>query len=72
MLAAITGAGLLQSVPDDADAAMIAGRRERMNGTLETIERMRLAIHCDLKGLVIVVAARFTCSHDIRLRCDAA
>jgi hypothetical protein len=28
---------------------------------------MRLAVHCDLKGLVIVIAAGFTCSHDIRL-----
>jgi hypothetical protein len=66
MLATKKGTRLLQAVPDDADSAMIAGRCERMNGALEAIEGMRLAVHRDLKGLVIVIAAGFTCSHDVR------
>jgi hypothetical protein len=68
MLATKKGTRLLQAVPDDADSAMIAGRCERMNGALEAIEGMRLAVHRDLKGLVVVIAAGFTCSHDVRLR----
>jgi hypothetical protein len=34
-----------------------------MNCTLETIERVRFAVHHNLKSLVIVVAAIFTCRH---------
>lgn len=65
MIATEKSTRLLQSVPDDADTAMSAGRRERMNGALETIEGVRPAVHCDLEGLVIVIAAGFTGSHDI-------
>ena len=65
MLAAEKGARLLQAVPDDASAAMIAGRRERVYGAFEAVERMRFAVHRDLKGLVVVVAASFARSHDV-------
>jgi hypothetical protein len=64
MLATIKCAPLLQAVSDDANSAMIAGRCERMNGAFEAIKSMRLAAHGDLKRLVVVVAAGFTCSHD--------
>jgi hypothetical protein len=33
------------------------------NCSLETIERARFAVHHNLKSLVIVVAASFTCRH---------
>src|SRR6266446_2611762 len=65
MLATIKAARLLHAVPDDPDSAVIAGRCERMNGALEAVVGMRLAVHRDLKGLVVVVAAGFTCSHDV-------
>jgi len=52
-------------VSDDADTAMIAGRRERVNGAFEAVERMRLAVHRDLKRLVVVIAASFARSHNV-------
>src|SRR6266545_2314713 len=64
MLATKESAGLLQAMPDDSDSAMIAGWRERMNGAFEAIIGMRLAAHRDLKRLVVVIAAGFTCSHE--------
>ena len=68
MLATKKRAGLLEAMPHDADSAMIAGWCERMNGAFEAIKGMRLAAHRDLKGFVVVVAAGFTCSHDVHLR----
>src|SRR5262245_38767769 len=53
----------LKPVPDDPCSAMIADRREGLNGAFETIECMRLAIHEDLKRLVIIVAASLTNRH---------
>jgi hypothetical protein len=53
---------------DDADSTMIAGWCERMIGAFEAIKGMRLAAHRDLKDFVVVIAAGFTCSHDIHLR----
>ena len=64
MLATKESAGLLKAMPDDADSAVIAGWRERMNGAFEAIIGMRLAVHRDLKRLVVVIAAGFTCSHE--------
>ncbi len=68
MLATKESAGLLKAMPDDADSAMIASWCERMNGAFEAIKGMRLAAHRDLKRLVVVIAAGFTCSHDVHLR----
>jgi hypothetical protein len=67
MLATKKCAGLLEAMPDDADSAMIAGWCERMNGAFEAIKGMCLAVHRDLKGFVVVVAAGFTCRHDVHL-----
>ena len=70
MIAAEKDARLLQAMPEDAGAAMIAGRRERMDGTFEAVKRMRLAVHRDLKRLVVVVAASFARSHDVAFIAD--
>ena len=72
MLATVKCAALLQAMPDDADSAMIAGWCERMNGAFEAVKGMRLAAHRHLKCLVVVIAAGFTCSHDLHLRRHAA
>ena len=72
MLATKESAGLLKAMPDDADSAVIAGWRERMNGAFEAIIGMRLAVHRDLKRLVVVIAAGFTCSHDLSTFTDVA
>src|SRR6266478_3340235 len=64
MLATKESAGLLQAMPDDADSTVIAGWRERMNGAFEAIIGMRLAVHRDLKRLVVVISAGFACSHE--------
>src|SRR5437588_12770540 len=72
MLATKKRAGLLEAMPDDADSAVIAGWRERMNGAFEAIIGMRLAVHRDLKRLVVVIAAGFTCSHDLSTFTDVA
>ena len=65
VIAAEKDARLLQAMPEDAGATMIAGRRERVDGAFEAVERMRLAVHRDLKRLVVVVAASFARSHDV-------
>jgi|1185.fasta_scaffold58544_2 hypothetical protein len=65
MLATKESTRLLQTMSDDADSAMTAGGREHVNGAFETIERMRVAVHRDLKGLVILIAAGFTSRHGL-------
>src|SRR5258707_15806985 len=65
VLAAVKRTRLLQAVPDDARSAMIAGRRERVDGAFEAVERMRLPVHGDLKRLVVVVTAGFAGSHGV-------
>jgi hypothetical protein len=72
MLATVKCAALLQAMPDNANSTMSAGWCERMNGAFEAVEGMRLAAHRDLKRLVVVIAAGFTCSHDLHLRRHAA
>jgi hypothetical protein len=63
VVAAIIGAILFKAVSDDARSAMLARRRQGMNCALETIERVRFAVHHNLKSLVIVIAASFACRH---------
>jgi hypothetical protein len=63
MVAAIEGAALFESVPDDARPAMLAGWRKGMNGTFEAIESMRRAVHHDLKCLVVCVSAGLASGH---------
>lgn len=44
MCAAVHVAALLQAMSDDTAAAMGAGRCQRVNGTLEAVERVRPAL----------------------------
>jgi hypothetical protein len=60
MRAAVNRVVLFDAVTDDLAAAMGAGRRQRVDGALKRIERVRLAVHGDLERLVIIVAANFT------------
>src|SRR5262249_54408418 len=64
MLAAEEGAVLLEAVSDDADAAVRAGRRQRMDRAFEAVEGMAGTVHADLKCLVVVVFPGFTSGHD--------
>src|SRR5918995_6668297 len=64
VVAAIERAAVFQTVPDDTRAAMLAGRGKRVDRAFEAVECVRLAVHDDLKRLVVVVAAGFACGHD--------
>src|SRR5438552_15260372 len=44
-------------------AAVGAARRQRVNGALKTVERVRLAVHQDLKRLVVLVPAGLAAWH---------
>jgi hypothetical protein len=63
MLTAEERAVLLEPVADDADAAILAGRRQRMDRAFEAVEGMGGAVHAHLERLVVVVAAGFTSGH---------
>src|SRR5215510_2275271 len=64
MLAAKEGAVLLEPVADDADAAVLACRRQRMDRAFETVEGVGGTVHAGLKRLVVVVSTGFTSRHD--------
>src|SRR5262249_55581694 len=64
VLAAKEGAVPLESVADDADAAVLAGRRQRVDRAFETVEGVGGTVHADLKRLVVVVSAGFTSRND--------
>lgn len=64
MLAAEEGALLLEAVTDDTDAAMRAGRRQRMDRAFEAVEGVGLAALDHLKRLVVIVPAGFADCHD--------
>jgi hypothetical protein len=54
----------LDAVTDDAATAVAAGRRQHVNGALETVERVRAAIvRSNLERLVVGIAAEFAGSH---------
>jgi hypothetical protein len=48
----------------DLAAAMVAHRRQQVNGAFETVERMLPTGSDDLKRQMIVVAADFTLRHE--------
>src|SRR6187397_2939040 len=52
------------AVADDAAAAVLTHRRERVDRALEAVERVRLVSGGDLKGLVVLVAADGAGGHD--------
>ena len=72
MVTAEKGAILLQSVAEDPDTTMVAGRRQSMDRTLEAVEDMRFPVHGDLKCLVVVVTAGLTYCHDNTFSYQAA
>ena|SRR5919107_5475323 len=65
--AAIECAFGLDPVADDLASAMIAHRRELVDGTLEAVESVCLTRGDHLKGEIVVVAADFASSHSILL-----
>jgi hypothetical protein len=68
VVAAVERAALLEPVADDPDAAVLAGRRERVDRALEAVERVRFAVHRDLKCLVVLVTAGLAGRHGCTLR----
>ncbi|HTO03739.1 MAG TPA: hypothetical protein VL069_08555 [Opitutus sp.] len=57
-------AGDFHAVSDDADAAVLAGGRERVDRAFETIEHMRDVVPTDFETLVVIVSANFTGRHN--------
>jgi hypothetical protein len=53
----------LGSVTDDPATAILAGRRQSVDGTLEAIKDMPLTSDNDFERLVVIVAAYFAPSH---------
>src|SRR5205809_4167073 len=64
MLAAEEGALLLEPVAENADAALVACRGQRVNGALETVGGMGDPAHAQLERLVVIGPAGFTSGHD--------
>jgi len=64
MLAAEERPFLLEPVADDADAAIVAFRRQRMDRAFEAVEGMGGTVHAHLERLVVVVSAGFTSGHE--------
>jgi hypothetical protein len=53
----------LYAVTNDAARAVIARGSDRLNRTLETVERVSLPIDVDLETLVVLIATKFAGSH---------
>src|SRR5437764_13447381 len=64
MLAAEEGALLLEPAAENADAALVAGRCQRVNGAFETVVGMGDPAHAQLERLIVIVPAGFTSDHD--------
>jgi hypothetical protein len=56
--------GDFNAVTNNATAAMLAGRSQRVNRTLKTVEDMADMIPPNLERLVVVVSTNFTPWHD--------
>ena len=56
---------VLRPMPQDPATAVIAGWRERMDGTLKAVEDVSRSAESDVKGLVVIVAADFTSFHGV-------
>jgi hypothetical protein len=61
--AAVEGAIRLDPMPNDLAAAVIADRRQLVDGTLKAIEHMSLADGNHLEGQVVVIPTHVTSSH---------
>lgn len=64
MCAAIEGAFSLNPVPDDFAIAMLAARRQCVNGALEAIKIVRFASNSNFQRLIVVISANFTFVHN--------
>ena len=60
------------TVPDDPAIAVWADRRQRVDCTLEAIERVMLACYDHFKRLVVFVFTNFACSHTQLFRVSVA
>ena len=69
MYAAEDGVAVLNTVADDAAAAMRAGGRERLDRAFEAVEDHGAAAHGDLEALVVVVAALRASAHSSPPQC---
>src|SRR5437879_2611226 len=54
----------LDTMPNDFAIAMGAFGRQRLDGALETFEVVGNPVHHEFQGLVILVSANFTLSHN--------
>jgi hypothetical protein len=63
VMTAIDFAANFDPVTDDVAIAMFALWRERMNRTLEAVERVALAAQLHFEGFVIVISAHFATCH---------
>src|SRR5262245_39831925 len=63
VLAAEGSPFLLEPVAHDADAAILAFRRQRVDRTFEAVEGMGGTVHAHLERLVVIVSAGFTSGH---------
>ena len=64
MLAAEESTLPLEAVADNTDAAVRAGRRQRMDRAFEAVVGVSLAAQNYLKRLVVIVPAGFADCHD--------
>jgi hypothetical protein len=53
----------LDTVTNDPARAMVARRRNRLNGAFEAIENMPLPIDDDFEALIVLIATHFAGSH---------
>ena len=65
MIAAVESAVFFQTVPNDPNAAMLAGWRQGVDRALETVKRVGLATHNNVEGLVVIIATGFAGRHEI-------
>lgn len=61
--AAVDFVARFDAVADDAAIAMGALRRERVDGALKAVERVRFSRHSHVEGFVVFVSADFTFWH---------
>lgn len=54
---------VLAPMPEDPAAAMITGRSQRMDRTLEAVENVRGSAQSDVKSFIVSIAANFAGFH---------
>ena len=63
MCAAKHASVLLKSVTNNGHVAVFTMRRYHLDGALETVKRIRLALDLQLKGFIVIIAASVTNWH---------